>query len=294
MSTFATPNAHDLTRILAEHLAQGGKAPPPGELVAMAAGQGVKISGVEAKNMIRNATKFNQNLTANLPQGPKIDPFYKSPVGEGVQGPSLANLLGKESAVTKTAPINTASRLATAATLEKGTEATRVASALSAAGKGGLAATAEELGAGALALSAEAAPIAATGLKGVLGMAGRALPWVGAALTTAQIIQWLYSVTQGRKMQGRADAFAQGAALSQDYRGEAGLQETEAGADTVGRLIQQQRSSAIQSGDDAFKQQQDFAKLIGDAHGQLAQISQVEPMGMDEVAGLAKLLSGVN
>jgi len=323
-------NKNDLVRLLAEHLGQGHKAPTPAEVFRYAKDAGVPVSIQEAKTLLREAAKAKENLSVGSLIGPSSGPFYKSPdpgVMSSVSDPSDVSTLSEKQTAARASfgaksPIPyyadrvaaareaakpvakggpgglTAGLIAAAPATEKAAgkalaktagKAAKAGTAVAgeAAGAVGAGAVAAEAGLGARAVAAEAG----LGAR-ALGFAGKALPWIGAAITAAQVAEWLYSVTQGRRMQGRAEAFQQGLETGSGIMDDTNLMAEERGASELQSALQRSRASGMEVQQQQFKDEINFAKLVGGAQGELANLSQIEPMSMEEVVALSQLLGG--
>jgi len=323
-------NKNDLVRLLAEHLGQGHKAPTPAEVFRYAKDAGVPVSIQEAKTLLREAAKAKENLSVGSLIGPSSGPFYKSPdpgVMSSVSDPSDVSTLSEKQTAARASfgaksptpyyadrvaaareaakPVArggprglTAGLIAAAPATEKAAgkalaktagKAAKAGTAVAgeAAGAVGAGAVAAEAGLGARAVAAEAG----LGAR-ALGFAGKALPWIGAAMTAAQVAEWLYSVTQGRRMQGRAEAFQQGLETGSGIMDDTNLMAEERGASELQSALQRSRASGMEVQQQQFKDEINFAKLVGGAQGELANLSQIEPMSMEEVVALSQLLGG--
>jgi len=213
------------------------------------------------------------------------------PVAKGGPGGLTAGLIAAAPATEKAAGkalAKTAGKAAKAGTAVAGEAAGAVGAGAVAAEAGlGARAVAAEAGLGARAVAAEAG----LGAR-ALGFAGKALPWIGAAMTAAQVAEWLYSVTQGRRMQGRAEAFQQGLETGSGIMDDTNLMAEERGASELQSALQRSRASGMEVQQQQFKDEINFAKLVGGAQGELANLSQIEPMSMEEVVALSQLLGG--
>lgn len=330
MTAFAQPNKNDLTRLLAESLLSGQEPPSPSDLMRYAKDAGVILGINDAKAMVKDAKAIvaAHGASISMPRG--ADSFYKSPTGEGVfssiASPDDVQAVSPKQATARAAsaarggvgaglytksPQQAAKEAATRKWLTEvaapkagaGTAAKAGAAAASAA-----ATTAEIAGIGAKGattagtglaegLAARAAATASTGAKaGSLARlgagVGRALPWVGAALTAAQIVDWLYSVTKGRQLASRAESFGLGMQAARGVEDDIELSGALGAENQRGRLIEGLRGASLDAELAGNQEDRNFMKLLSGAQSEIAGMSRVEPMSMDEVMALSQILGG--